>query len=125
MPTALAECSENTTCYALIGILWMLAAEGCGHLPRLKELAVSCNASLLQDFPKDLSKIAKRLVTHWWTQKGMPYCMQKIEEENGLSSGTLFLVDKFISPSNDLFLTSRRPMRIPSAIGAPRMLTLP
>jgi hypothetical protein len=68
MPTTFAECNESTTCYVLIGILQMLAGEVCEHLLKLKELATSCDASLLQDFPKDIGKIAKRLVSHWWTK---------------------------------------------------------
>jgi hypothetical protein len=57
--------------------------EGCDHLPKLKKLALSCDASLLEDFSKDLGRIAKKLVMNWWTKHGMPYCMQKIKEETG------------------------------------------
>jgi hypothetical protein len=67
MAIAFAECNENITCYALIGIFQMLAGEGCGHLPKLKKLAVSCDASLLQDFPAEADRIAKKLVKNWWT----------------------------------------------------------
>jgi hypothetical protein len=59
MPTAFTECNNNITCLALIGIFKMLVGEGCEHLPELKKLALSYNASLLQDFPKDLGRITK------------------------------------------------------------------
>jgi hypothetical protein len=36
MPTAFTECNENITCYALVGIFYMLAGEGCEHFPELK-----------------------------------------------------------------------------------------
>jgi ElaB/YqjD/DUF883 family membrane-anchored ribosome-binding protein len=62
MPIAFAECNDNITCYALIGIFEMLVGEGCDHLAELKKLALSCDASLLEDFPEDLGRIAKRLV---------------------------------------------------------------
>jgi hypothetical protein len=35
--------------------------------------------------------IAKRLMKNWWTKHGLPYCLQKIEEENRVSFGTLSL----------------------------------
>jgi hypothetical protein len=59
----------------------MLAGEGCEHLPELKRLALSYDASVLLDFPVETGQIAK-LVKNWWTKHGLPYCMQKIEEEN-------------------------------------------
>jgi hypothetical protein len=55
MLTAFAECNENITCYALIGVFQMLAGEGCEHLLELKKLALSCDASILQDFPAEAS----------------------------------------------------------------------
>jgi hypothetical protein len=60
----------------------------CEHLPELKKSALSCDASLLHDVPDDLGKIAWRVVKYWWTKHGLPYCMQKIEEENRLSFAT-------------------------------------
>jgi hypothetical protein len=51
MPTAFVECNENITCYALIGVFQMLVEEGCEHLWELKRLALSCDASVLWDFP--------------------------------------------------------------------------
>jgi hypothetical protein len=87
LPTAFTECNENITCYVLIGVFQMLAGEGCEHLSELKKLAHSCNASILQNFPMETGRIAKRLVMNWWNMHGMPYCMQKIEEENRVSFG--------------------------------------
>jgi hypothetical protein len=80
LPTTFAECNESITCFALVGILRMLLGVECGHLLELKQLALSYDASLLHNVPNDLGKIARKLVTHWWTRHGMPYCMQKLEE---------------------------------------------
>jgi hypothetical protein len=60
MPATFAECNENITCYTLIGIFKMLVGEGCEHLLELKKLALSCDASLLEDFLEDLDRIAKK-----------------------------------------------------------------
>jgi hypothetical protein len=54
MPTAFVECNENITCYTLIGVHQMLAREGCEHVSKLKKLALSCDASLIQEFPTDV-----------------------------------------------------------------------
>jgi hypothetical protein len=65
----------------------------------------------------ETSRIAKRLVKNCWTKHGLPYCMQKIEEENWVSSATLSLgVDLCVSLSNYLFLTSPRLMKISEVV---------
>jgi hypothetical protein len=89
MPTAFTECNENISCYTLIGVIQMLAVEGCEHVSELKKLALSCDASLIQEFPADVGQMVRKLVKHWWTNHGLPYCMQKIEEENRVSSAIL------------------------------------
>jgi hypothetical protein len=62
MPTAFAECNENITCYALVGVFQMLAGEGCEHVLELKKLSLSYDDSVLRDFPMETSQVAKRLV---------------------------------------------------------------
>jgi hypothetical protein len=84
-PTAFSKCNENITCYSMIGVFKMLAGVECEHLPELKKLALSCDDSLLHDVPKVVGRIAKKLVKNWWVKHGLPYCMQKIEEENHVS----------------------------------------
>jgi hypothetical protein len=37
MPTTLAECNENITCYTLVGIFQMLAGGGCEHVSELRK----------------------------------------------------------------------------------------
>jgi hypothetical protein len=61
LPTAFAECNENITCYALIGVFKMLVGVECEHLPELKKLALSYNDSLLHDVLDDVGQIAKNL----------------------------------------------------------------
>jgi hypothetical protein len=125
-PTTFMECNENITCYSFIVVFQMLVGEGSEHLPELKNLALSCDALVLQDFPVEADRIAKRLVKNWWTKHCLPYCMQKIEEENRVSSATLLLrVDWRISLSKCLFLTSPKQMRISEAVTAMRVSRLP
>jgi hypothetical protein len=49
-------------------------------------LAISSDSSILHDIPSGIGKIAGKLVKKWWTEQGLPYCMQRWEEDNQLSS---------------------------------------
>jgi hypothetical protein len=85
LPTTFTESNEDVTCYAVAGILRMLAGVECGHLSELQRLAISYDALLLHDVLEDHGRIAGRLVRNWWTQHGLPYCMQRVEEDNRVS----------------------------------------
>jgi hypothetical protein len=85
MPTTFTECNENITCYTFIGIFQMLATEGCEHVPELRKLAHSFDASVLHNFLVETGRIVKRLVKNWWNAHDLPYCMRKIKEENQVS----------------------------------------
>jgi hypothetical protein len=91
LPTAFTECNEDITCFAMVGAFKMLAGVECEHLPELKKTTLSCDASLLHDVPDDLGKIARRVVKYWWTEHGLSYCMQMIEEENQVSFAIVHL----------------------------------
>jgi hypothetical protein len=97
MPTAFAECNQNITCYVMAGILKKLVGVECGYLPELRELAMSCDASILHGIPKDIARIVRRLVRNWWTSHGLPYYMQRTEEDNRVSFAPIsFVVREFI-----------------------------
>jgi hypothetical protein len=72
LPTSFAECNENIICFALVGVFMMLAGVECKHLPKLKKLALSCDASILHDVLNDIGRIAKKHVENWWTNHGLP-----------------------------------------------------
>jgi uncharacterized membrane protein len=79
------EANKNIICYAVAGILKILAGVGCEHLPELRKLVASSDASLLHEIPTDIGKIAEKLMQRWWTNHGLPYCMQHLEEYNRVS----------------------------------------
>jgi hypothetical protein len=60
-------------------------------LPELKKLVLSCSDSLLHDVPDDVGRIAIKLVKNWRVKHGLPYCIQKIEEENRVSFVAIIL----------------------------------
>jgi hypothetical protein len=80
-----AQAYQNITCYTVAGILKMLEGVDCEHLSKLRKLDVSSDASVLYEIPSDIKKIAGKLVRRWWTEYGLPYCMQRFEENNQVS----------------------------------------
>jgi hypothetical protein len=90
LPTAFAKSNENITCFTLVGVFKMLAGVECKHLSKLKKLALSCDASILHNVSDDVGRIVKKLMKNWWTNHDLPYCMQKIEEENRVSFTTMY-----------------------------------
>jgi hypothetical protein len=85
LPDTFTEANQNITCYVVAGILKMLAGVNYEHLPKLRKLATSSDASLLHEIPTNIGKIAGKLVWKWWTEHGLPYCMQCLEEDNRVS----------------------------------------
>jgi hypothetical protein len=63
LPIAFIKCNESITCFALIGVFKMLTAVGCEHILELRKSALSYDASLLQEVPGYLGKIAGGLST--------------------------------------------------------------
>jgi hypothetical protein len=43
----------------------MLNGEGCQELNRLRDLAASRDAAVLEDVPEDMHKLAGRIVRRW------------------------------------------------------------
>jgi hypothetical protein len=113
MPTIFAECNKNITCYALIDVFQMLVGEGCEHLPKLKELLLSCDASVLQDFPTEIGWIAKKTYEELMDQR---WCVVLYTEDQRREPGELryilLLVHKCISLSYGLFVHSWEPMNL-------------
>jgi hypothetical protein len=64
---------KTITCYTLVGVFQIFVGHGCKHLHGLKELALCCDASVLQDLPKGIGRISKKLVKNWWTKHGLPF----------------------------------------------------
>jgi hypothetical protein len=85
LPSTFTESNKNIACFIVVGVLKMLAEVACEHLPELWRLVVSSDASLLHEIPKDIGKIVGKVVRRWWTQHGLPYCMQLLKEDNEVS----------------------------------------
>jgi hypothetical protein len=47
----------------------------CDHLEGLETIMNSCDASILDDIPKEITKLSGRIVKRWWTSHGLPYTM--------------------------------------------------
>jgi hypothetical protein len=59
---AFAKCNKNINCFTLVGVFKVLAGVECEHLPDLKKLTLSYDASILLDVPDDIGRIAKKPV---------------------------------------------------------------
>jgi hypothetical protein len=56
-------------------------------LDGLDAIMSSCDASILDEIPNDIAKLATRIVKRWWTSHGLPYVIDTfcIEPEVGIS----------------------------------------
>jgi hypothetical protein len=57
----------------------MLNGEGCQELGRLDDLATSCDATMLEDVPEDVHKLAGRIMRRWWKPHGLPLALCHLE----------------------------------------------
>jgi hypothetical protein len=57
----------------LVGVFKMLVGVECEHLPKLKNLVLSCDSSFVHDVPDDIGRIAKKLVKNWWRTGKLRY----------------------------------------------------
>jgi hypothetical protein len=62
VPATVWQLNDNFVILALEGILDMLNNAGCKELSHLHGFAASNNASVIQDIPNDVRKLAGRLV---------------------------------------------------------------
>jgi hypothetical protein len=81
MPATFAKANRNFAYYAIIGVLWMLYDSGCEHVPELQSLMSSCDASLLDNLPLELSKLTGHLVSRWWVEHGLPEAQNCLHKE--------------------------------------------
>jgi hypothetical protein len=81
IPATFAKANRNFAYYAIVGVHQMLQDSGCEHLSRLQSLASSCDASLLDDLPPELMKLACCLVRKWWVEHGLPEASNCLRRE--------------------------------------------
>jgi hypothetical protein len=58
--------NDNFVVLGTKGVLNMLNDEGCQELHRLHDLDPSCYATMLEDVPEGVHKLAGRIVRRWW-----------------------------------------------------------
>jgi hypothetical protein len=59
----------------------------CCHVDGLDVIMSSCDASILDEIPNDIAKLAAHIVKRWWTSHGPPYVTNafRVEPEMGIS----------------------------------------
>jgi hypothetical protein len=59
-------------------------------VPELQRLAISSNASWLNEILVDIGKITGKLVRRWWNQHGLLYCMKCLKDGSVLGATACF-----------------------------------
>jgi hypothetical protein len=58
----------------------MLSGEGCQELGRLRDLAGSRDAAVLEYVLEVVHKLVGQIVQKWWKPHGLPEALRKLEE---------------------------------------------
>jgi hypothetical protein len=82
MPGAVWQLNDNFVVLAAEGVLNMLRGAGCQELSQLWELAVSSDASVVEDIPTDVRKLAKCLIRRWWKNHRLPEALRRLGAAN-------------------------------------------
>jgi hypothetical protein len=80
VPDIVWRLNDNFTVLGIEGVLSMLHGEGFQELGRLRDLAGSSDASVLEEVPEDVRKLARRIVWRWWKPHGLPTTLHRLEE---------------------------------------------
>jgi hypothetical protein len=68
--------NNNFTVLGIKGVLSMLNGKGCQELARLRDMAASDDAAVLEDVPEDMRRLARRIVQKWWNAHGLPEALR-------------------------------------------------
>jgi hypothetical protein len=99
VPGMVWQLNDNFVVLAIEGVLNMLHSSSCQELPRLHELVVSSDASIVENVPMEVQKAAGRLFRRWWKNHGLPEALRRLEVGNaGMVSdvGTLRCIFHFV-----------------------------
>jgi hypothetical protein len=81
------KANKNFLVYCLVGVLKMLDENvECHHHDGLDAIMSSCDASIIDEKPDEIAKLAACIVKRWWTSHGLPYVTDvfRIELEVGI-----------------------------------------
>jgi hypothetical protein len=79
VPDTIRQLNDNFTILDIKGILNMLSDKGYQELGRLCDLAISYDAAVLEDVPKDVHKLAGQIMHRWWKPHGLPEALRRLE----------------------------------------------
>jgi hypothetical protein len=73
LPDVIVKANKNFLVYRLIGVLKMLQGHAeCHHIEGLGTIMNTCDASILDELPEDIGKLAAHIVKRWWSSHGLP-----------------------------------------------------
>jgi hypothetical protein len=99
LPTTFVKVNKIFVCYVIVCILWMLYDSDCEHMEGLQSIMASCDASILEDLPPELTKLMGRIVKKWWSEHGLPDGANHLRKEPKVS------ISSALGFSSDVHLT--------------------
>lgn len=72
LPATFVKENKNFMCYAIVGVLRMLYDNGCDNVEGLQKIMASCDATILENLPEELTKLTGHVVKKWWSEHGLP-----------------------------------------------------
>jgi hypothetical protein len=74
LPNAIAKANKNFLVYCLVGVLKMIYEHAKRHhIDGLDAIMSLCNASILDEIPDEIARLAVRIVKRWRASHGLPY----------------------------------------------------
>jgi hypothetical protein len=62
----------------------------CRHLDGLDAIMGSCDASILDEIPNEIARLATRIVKRWWSSHGLPYVIDVFHIEPELRISVVY-----------------------------------
>jgi hypothetical protein len=83
--------NENFVVLGIKCVLSMLNGKGCQEMGRLRDLDGSHDATVVENVPKGVHKLAEQIVQRWWKPHGLPEALHRLEAAHAMT----------VSDSND------------------------
>jgi hypothetical protein len=78
----------------------MLYDNDYDHVVELQDIMTSCDATILEDLPPELSKLTGHLVKKWWIEHGLPSAASQLRKDPEVNSSSTSVVFSCYYASN-------------------------
>jgi hypothetical protein len=85
LPDTIWWLNDSFTILGIEGVLNMINGEGYQELTRLRDLATSRDAAILEDVPDDVHRLAGQIVRKCWKPHGLPEALCRLEASHAVT----------------------------------------